>query len=327
MTRTLRIGLLGAARITPRVITGPAAEDDRVEVVAVAARDRDRAEQFAAKHGVARVHDSYQDLLTDKDVDAVYNPLPNTLHGTWTTAAVKAGKHVLCEKPFAMNTAEATEVAEVAAGTGLVVMEALHYRYHPLLRRVEEVVRSGELGTLKHIEANFCLSLPVFSDNRWRAELGGGALLDSGAYVVHLARILGGEPEVVSATAAMRGGVERSVTALLRFPGGHTGLLRSAMWSSNVLRMSARVTGDRGELHVLNPIIPQAWHRLRVRTADGERVERLTRRSSYAYQLDAFTAAVLDGVPTLTPPEDAVRTLAVIDGIYTAAGLPVRTPA
>ncbi|MBP2328673.1 putative dehydrogenase [Kibdelosporangium banguiense] len=323
----VRIGLLGAARIAPRVVVGPAAAGARIDVVAVAARDVQRAEQFAAQHSISCVHDSYDELLADPGIDAVYNPLPNTLHGRWTLAAIKAGKHVLCEKPFAVNESEARTVATAAADAGVVVLEGLHHRYHPLLLRAEEIVRSGELGRLRHVEANFCLSLPVFSDNRWRADLGGGSLLDSGCYVVHLARMFGGEPEVVSATAAMRDGVERAVTARLCFPEGHTGLVRSAMWSRNVLKMSARVTGDRGEMHVLNPIVPQAWHRLRVRTGAGERTERFHRRSSYAYQLDAFAAAVLDGGPVLTPPDDAVRTMAVLDAIRTAAGLPLPQPA
>jgi predicted dehydrogenase len=323
----LRIGLLGAARIAPRVVVGPAAAGTRVEVAAVAARDPRRAKEFAERFGVPRVHADYDELLADPDIDAVYNPLPNTLHGRWTLAAIKAGKHVLCEKPFAVNETEARDIATAAAGSDVVVMEGLHYRYHPLLLRAEEVVRSGELGRLRHVETNFCLSLPVFSDNRWRAELGGGALLDSGCYVAHMARLFGGEPEVVSATAALRDGVERAVVARLRFPEGHTGLLRSAMWSRQVLRLSARVVGERGELHVLNPIVPQAWHRLRVRTGHGSRTERFHRRSSYAYQLDAFASAVLDGGPVLTPPEDAVRTLAVLDGIRAAAGLPFVEPA
>jgi predicted dehydrogenase len=136
----VRIGVLGSARIAPAALMKPSRAVDGVEVGAVAARDRRRAEAFAARYGVPTVHDSYDDLLGDPSLDAVYVPLPNGLHARWTLAALKAGKHVLCEKPFTSNAAQAREVAAAADGTGLVVMEAFHYRYHPLARRMAEVV-------------------------------------------------------------------------------------------------------------------------------------------------------------------------------------------
>src|SRR2546427_7948192 len=139
----LRLGTLGAARIAPAALIRPARRVDEAEVVAVAARDPQRAARFASKHGVARVHESYDALLDDPEVDAVYNPLPNGLHARWTIAALEAGKHVLCEKPFTANAAEAETVASVAARTGRVLMEAFHYRYHPLAERMRAIVESG----------------------------------------------------------------------------------------------------------------------------------------------------------------------------------------
>ncbi len=157
-----------------------------------------RADQFAAKHGIARVHDNYDELIADPDLDAVYNPLPNGLHAQWTIAALDAGKHVLCEKPFTSNAKEAEAVAAAADRTGLVVMEAFHYRYHPLAHRMREIVDSGELGTIRHVDTALCFPLPKFSDIRYQYDLGGGALMDAGSYTVHMARLLGGEePEVV----------------------------------------------------------------------------------------------------------------------------------
>ena len=149
----VRIGALGAARITPAALTKPAASLDDVEVVAVAARDRSRAQTFASKHGIATVHDSYDALLADAQVEAVYNPLPNGLHGRWTIAALAAGKHVLCEKPFTANAAEAEQVAVAAAAApGLVCMEAFHYRYHPLVERLLDIIASGEIGDVRRVE-------------------------------------------------------------------------------------------------------------------------------------------------------------------------------
>jgi predicted dehydrogenase len=320
---TLRIGVLGAARIAPAAVVKPARNSAEAEVVAVAARDRARADAFATKHGIPRVFDSYSSLLADPDIDAVYNPLPNGLHAEWTIAALEAGRHVLCEKPFTANAAEAERVASVAARTGLVVMEAFHYRYHPLAERMREIVESGELGTIRHVEAKLCFPLPRFSDIRYQYDLGGGATMDAGTYTVHIARLLAcEEPTVVSATAKLRSpDVDRAMHAELSFPSGHSGVVTCSMWSSELLKTFARARGDRGELYVVNPTNPQMWHRMRVTVDGSSRTERFTRRSTYEFQLDAFTAAVLRGAPTLTPPSDSVANMRVLDAIYLAAGM------
>ena len=324
----VRIGILGAARIAPRALVDPAKDNPDVVVAAVAARDVSRAQAFAAKHNIARVHDDYAKLIADPDVDAIYNPLPNGLHGKWTRAAIEAGKHVLCEKPFTANAAEAREIAELAATSDRVVMEAFHYRYHPLALRIEEIIASGELGTLQRVEATLCFPLPMFSDIRYNYSLAGGATMDAGCYTVHMVRIFGGStPEVVSAQAKLHGPeIDRAMTAELRFAGGHTGRIRCSMWSRRLLDISAKVVGDQGELSVLNPAVPQLFHRLSVRTANDNRVERFGRRASYAYQLDAFAAAVLRGTPFPTTPQDAIENMTVIDAIYRKAGLPLRQP-
>jgi predicted dehydrogenase len=324
----VRIGILGAASIAPLALIIPARENEEVEVAAVAARDVSRAEAFAAKHRIARVHGSYEAMIADPELDAVYNPLPNGLHGRWTRAALSAGKHVLCEKPFTANAAEAREIAELSAKSDRVVMEAYHYRYHPLALRIEQIIASRELGKLKHVEAVFCMPLPKFSDIRYDYSLAGGATMDVGSYAVDMMRTFGGStPEVVSAQAKLRDPrVDRAMTAELRFAGGHTGQILCSIWSRNLLQVSAKMVGDSGEVHlrVLNPLAP--FSRLSIRSAEGKRVERFPRRSSYAYQLDAFAAAALRGEPVKTTPEDAVENMTVIDEIYRAAGLPLREP-
>ena len=324
----LRIGVLGAARIAPMALIKPATRNVEVVVSAVAARDAARAQAFAAKHDIARVHESYERLITDPDIDAIYNPLPNSLHGRWTRAALVSGKHVLCEKPFTANATEAGEIADLAAKSGRVVMEAFHYCYHPLALRIGQIIASGELGKLKRVEAILCYPLPKFSDIRYNYSLAGGATMDAGCYAVHMARTFGGgTPEVVTAQAKLHDRqIDRAMTAELRFPGGHTGRIHCSMWSSNLLQISAKVVGDQGELRVVNPVMPQFFHRLSVRSADSKPVEHFSRRASYAYQLDAFAAAVLRGEPVKTTPEDAVENMTVIDAIYRAAGLPVREP-
>jgi predicted dehydrogenase len=298
-------------------------------VAAVAARDRRRAEAFAARHGVPAVHDSYASLLADPSIDAVYIPLPNGLHAQWTLAALKAGKHVLCEKPFTSNAAQAREVAAAADGTGLVVMEAFHYRYHPLARRMAEIVHGGELGRVQRVETAMCFPLPRFSDIRYDFSLAGGALMDAGCYAVHALRLLApGEPAVTTARAlTMRRDprVDRAMTARFSFADSEaTGEIRASMWSSALLRIAARVVAEHGTLTVTNFVAPQYWSRFTV-TVDGRRRrERLAGEPTYVHQLRAFAAAV-SGEPTnLTPPSDSVATMSLIDDIYAAAGLPLR---
>lgn len=324
----VRIGILGAASIAPNALIRPAAGNPEVVVAAVAARDSARARAFATKHGIDTVHDSYESLLADPDIDAVYNPLPNGLHGLWTRAALAAGKHVLCEKPFTANAAEAKEIAALAADSDRVVMEAFHYRYHPLTHRIEEIVASGELGRLTRVEVAFCFPLFKFSDIRYNWALAGGATMDAGCYALHMARTFTGEtPEVVAAQAKLHNPrIDRAMTADLRFPSGATGQIRCSMWSTDILRISARLTGDKGTLHVINPLAPQWFHRFTVTTANGKRAEHFTRRPTYNFQLDAFAGAVLHGEPVATPPEDAVINMTLIDAVYSAAGLPVREP-
>jgi predicted dehydrogenase len=305
----------------------PARTADGVEATAIAARDQARARAFAAKHGIPVVHDSYDALLADPDVDAVYNPLPNGLHALWTLRALEAGKHVLCEKPFTANAAEAREVAAAAEGAGLVVMEAFHWRYHPLAARMLDVVGGGELGPVRHIETWMCFPLLKRGDIRWQLDLAGGALMDAGCYAVHMLRTLAGdEPEVVGAEARLRApGVDRVMRADVAFADGRTGRVNTSMWSTTVLKMAVRVEGERGVLRVFNPVAPQYFHRMTVKVDGRSRREKVAGRSTYSYQLAAFAAAVLCGEPTLTPPADSVANMKVIDDIYRAAGMEPRS--
>ncbi|HXQ60326.1 MAG TPA: Gfo/Idh/MocA family oxidoreductase [Acidimicrobiales bacterium] len=324
----LRIGVLGAARIAPAAIVGPGRRVDGVEVVAIAARDRQRAQAFADKNGIPRVVESYEALVADPGVDAVYNPLPNGLHGKWTLAAMAGGKHVLCEKPFTANADEARTVAAAQAGTSLVLMEAFHYRYHPLFNRVRELIATGAVGAVRHIEAALCFPLLSGKDIRWNLALAGGATMDAGCYPIHMVRHLAGsEPEVTAAHSRLRSpGVDRVMVADLRFADGVTGRAMCSMLSSHLLRVSLRVHGDEGEIRVLNPLAPDRFHRVTVRNKAGRQVEHCTRRHTYDFQLEAFLRAVESGEPVVTGPDDAIANMTVIDAVYRAAGLELRQP-
>jgi predicted dehydrogenase len=327
-SRVVRIGILGAARIAPMALIRPARGVAAASITTVAARDPARARRFARRHGIATAHDSYADLLADPAIDAVYNALPNGLHGRWTIAALESGKHVLCEKPFTANAEEAETVAAVARRTGLVTMQAFHYRYHALIRRMLEIIAAGELGAVRHIDA--WISMPLAARNiRWELHLAGGSLMDTGCYVIHIVRTLAGaEPVVRTARARLlKPGIDRWLRAELEFADGRTATVTASLLAWPLLAVGARVSGSKGTMQVFNPVLPQLRHSLIVHSAHGRRREQVPRQpSSYVAQLQAFTAAILHGESFPTGVDDAVANMRVIDACYAAAGLPRREP-
>lgn len=321
--------MLGAARIAPAALIKPAHAVDEVEVAAVAARDRAKAQAFAERHGIPVVHAGYEALLADPTLDAVYVPLPNGLHEQWAIAALRAGKHVLCEKPLTSNSAQAVEVQKVADETGLVVMEAFHYRYHPLAARMAEVAHGGEIGRIKRVETAMCFPLPRFGDIRYDYGLAGGALMDAGCYAIHCLRLLSPSTPTVTRAHALPfqrdGRVDRAMTAEFDLGNGATGRIRASLWSSALLDLGATVIGERGTLKVRNYVMPQLFTGFKL-TKDGRsHRERFGGEPTYVHQLRAFAAAVRgEAGGNLTPPADSVTTMTLIDDVYRAAGLPTR---
>jgi predicted dehydrogenase len=327
MTEPLRIGVLGAARISELSIVGPA-RTTGARLVAVAARDRTRAEAFAAQHGVERVADSYAELVDDPEVEVVYNPLANALHAPWNLAAARAGKHVLTEKPSASNADEAREVRDAVAAAGVTLMEGFHYPYHPLHARLHELVRSDELGALRAVEIHMVMPPPDEGDPRWRLDLAGGGLMDVGCYGLHalrlLAALLGGTPRVVTARAGEREpGVDAWLDAELELPGGVPATMRCGM-NGPAYDFSYRLIGADGQAYAPEFPRPHLDDTIEVTTPAGSRVEELGRRSSYTYQLEALATHLRAGGPVLTDADDAVATMELIDATYRAAGLEPR---
>ena len=214
-------------------------------------------------------------------------------------------------------------MAEAARRAGRVLAEAFHWRYHALAERLREILASGELGRLRHVEASLCIPFAIPGDIRYRFELGGGATMDAGCYAVSLVRFLAGaEPEVVSARARLASPqVDRYLRAELSFPGGATGRVTCSLFSARLLDVSARAEGDRGRLWVLNPVAPQLFHRLSVRTQAGRRVERVAGEGSYTGQLRAFARAVREGTALPTDAASGIANMRVIDALYQTAGL------
>ena len=329
----LRIGTLGSSRISERALIEPSASVAEVTVAAVAARDLARAEAFALRYGIEKAYGSYQEMLDDPDVDAIYNPLPNSLHGPWALRAIAAGKHVLCEKPFASNADEAAQVVRAASASGLVVMEAMHYRYHPLIRRLGEVVDG--LGPVRHLQAWTSFAITNPGDIRYDFSLGGGAMMDGGCYAIDCLRLLGAsdgqnEPSVTGALAdpvdlgAGPAVADRSLAARLAFPGGATGWFESSFTRDGAFRADLHVICEDGLVHLDNFIFPTRG-RL-VATRDGAVVadEEGVGESTYVYQLRAFAAAIASGGPVPTSAASALVTMRLIDDAYRAAGLAPR---
>jgi predicted dehydrogenase len=320
----LRIGVLGAARIAEPALVAPTrVTGDRL--VAVAARDRGRAERFAQQHGVERALDGYREVVSDPEVELVYNPLANALHGPWNLAAVRAGKTVLSEKPFAANAAEAHEVREAAVAAGVRVVEGFHYLFHPVMRRAHEILASGEIGELREVAAVTTMPAPPDADPRWSFALAGGSVMDLGCYGLHAHRMLapfgGGEPELVGARGGERSGapgVDEWMEADFAFPNGVTGRSLSSMAADWCMRLT--LVGSRGEVTVADYVQPHKDDRVLVTVGGGTRTEELGKRSSYLYQLEALRAHLRESAPFPLDVDDAVRNAEMIDEIYVAAG-------
>ena len=252
--RPIRFGILGAARIVPDALIEAARNVPDAEVAAVAARDPMRAREFAASYAIGRVHATYDDLVNDPELDVIYNPLPNSLHCQWTIAALRAGKHVLCEKPIASNAAEAELMAKAADESGMILGEAFHYCYHPLADRVRALMNDGTLGRLVHVEGQ--LSAPIPEANiRFDWSLAGGATMDLGCYPLHMIRYFSGlTPRVVRARAETGPkNIDIAMDVDLELAGGVTARMSCAMKKDTAFRALFMARGERGELRVTNP--------------------------------------------------------------------------
>lgn len=322
-TSPIRIGVLGAAAIVPMALTNPARSVLEAQIVAIAARDPRRAQRFAKRHNIPHVHQTYDDLLADPEIDAIYNPLPNGLHAEWTIRALKAGKHILCEKPMASNAKESEEMAKFADETGLVLSEAFAYRYHPLTARVKEFIASGDIGNVQHIHAQFSFLLPAPNNIRFKYELAGGALMDCGCYPVSLIRhVAETEPSVERAEARLFAPqVDHNMTADFSFSDGRTAHMECGMLSPKLFRSVLKVDGDAGTLRVLSPFQPHVFNWLTVKGKNLNIHERISGENSYALQLRAFIKAIRGEMKLNTDPSDAIGNMRVIDAIYAKAGL------
>jgi D-xylose 1-dehydrogenase (NADP+, D-xylono-1,5-lactone-forming) len=311
-------GTLSTARINGLVLEG-ARQSELAEFVAVASRERERGERFAREHGIERVHDSYDALLADEDVEAIYIPLPNSMHVEWSVQALEAGKHVLCEKPMARDPAAVERAFDAAEAAGRLLTEAFMWRHNPQTRRLRELLAEGAVGELRHVRSSFAFLLEDPANVRMSEELEGGALMDVGCYCVSGSRLFAGaEPESVFGQALTSAGVDVRFAATLRFPGGVTASFDCGF--DMVPRHDLELIGTEASLFVADP-----WHCRRPgierRGADGqvERIE-LEPANSYGLELDDLSAAIRDGGRPLLGREDAVGQARTIEALYASAG-------
>lgn len=321
----LGIGILGAARITQKALIDPAKVIPRTHLAAIAARDRGRAEAYATRHGVRQVFDDYAGVIACEDVDLVYNPLPINLHAEWTIKALEAGKHVLCEKPFAMNMDEARDMLAVAEKHGKRLIEAFHHRYHPAFATCLDWLAADEIGDLREIHAAFNVAIKDDgTEIRHRVETGGGAMMDLGCYPLHWAlTVAGAAPIEVSAKAELTPtGVDESLQSHLVFESGVEAHLTASMAPDQSFEAWMRLVGTKGEIAFTNPLAPQLGSRLAL--SQGPMTRSLTEISpitTYTYQLGAVVEALEEQRPLATEGEMILRQQTVLDEIYAAAGL------
>ena len=297
-------GFLSTARINDLVLEGAAQSDD-VDVVAVASRDQARAEEYAKARGIPRAHGSYDDLLADPEVEAVYISLPNGMHVEWSIRALEAGKHVLTEKPFSPRAAEVERAFDVAEREGLVLSEAFMWRHHPQTRRLVELL--DEVAPVKLVRASFSFPLGRPGDIRWDPELEGGSLMDVGCYCVSGIRLVLGEPADVRGLG-VGDGVDRNFAGVMRFDGGALATFDCGFDLPG--RDALEVIGDGGTIFLDDP-----WHaREPVIELGGERIE-VPKANSYRLELEDVGAAIRDGRAPLLGREDAVAQARVIEAL------------
>ena len=325
MNRTmdaLRLGLLSTANINAQILHG-AAETDRVEIVAVGSRDGARAQAYAAEHGIGRAHGSYEALLADDGVDAVYIGLPNGMHHAWTLRALEAGKHVLVEKPYTRHADEVAAAFDAAERAGLVVMEAFMYRHHPQTATVRDLVVGGAIGRLQAVKTTFTFPLDDLANVRAIPELDGGALMDVGCYCISAIRLLAGEPERVSGEQVVGStGVDMAFHGTLRCADDVVGQFEASFRSPR--RQRVDVVGEEGVLTVAapfridwgGPVLLARWDGNTL--VDPEVVE-APAGSSYRLELDNLADAAQGRAPQLLGREDALGQARAIEALYRAA--------
>ena len=328
---TVKFGIIGSATVLEYGFMPAVNLTDGVDVIAIGSRDIEKARLNAAKYCIPKAYGSYEAVLKDPEVDCIYAPLPNSMHIEWARKALKAGKHVLCEKPAAFTADEARSIAGLIEKSGLIFAEAFQYRYHPLLGRVKELVDSGKIGKLLKVEASYCEIIPNRDAAQFRPEMAGGALMDEGCYCVNFCRYIAGcdEAEVTRVKSKLVNGVDGETRADLLFGNGVEATVICSIIKT--VPCYAVVAGEKGTIFIHN-VFPAglfvngevtSMYLCILRTGDKIQEIVVPKKFTYGCQLEAFRDAVRSGKQPVTDIEEAVANLVIIDEIRKKAGVSV----
>lgn len=319
MSRKLRWGILGCAGIAKRAVIPGIQQSQTGEAAAIASRDEAKAKETAEKMNIPIAYGSYEALLADNTIDAVYIPLPNHLHMEWTIKAAEAGKHVLCEKPIALNASEAEKMVEACDRAGVKLAEAFMYRYNPRFDRVKTIIESGEIGEIRGIHGTFTFNNAGDKNNvRYKQYMGGGSIYDIGCYPISAARlILGKEPEAATVQAFLspeHDYVDMMASGLIEFPDNVGLTFDCSMWAAH--RNTLEILGSDGRIELIPAFGGSNFF---VITNSGRREEEMPEVNQYSLQADDFADSIFNNKPLKFHPEDAVKNMRVIDACLQSA--------
>ena len=323
MAKKLRWGVLSTANIGVKTVIPAVQASSNGEVVALSSRREDQAREVADELGIAEAYGSYEALLKS-DIDAVYNPLPNSLHKEWTTKALRAGKHVLCEKPLGVSAEECEEMAAVAQEKGVLLMEAFMYRFHPRFAKLTELLQQGVIGEVRLIRSSFSFRLKREDDIRWQESLGGGALYDVGCYCVNISRTLAGEEPVsaqayASWTEKRSAGVDEVSVGALRFPGGILAQLDCGFALER--REYVEIVGSEGSLELPDAFTSKGKTALILEKHPDQEVKthQVPGEDPYQKMAEHFVECVLEDKPLRYPASEAAANMRTIEALYRSA--------
>lgn len=318
MDQKFRWGIVGCAGIAVKSCIPGIHQSETGIAAAIASRGLEKAKQTAEQTGIPKAYGSYEELLADDELDAVYIPLPNHLHKEWTVKAAQAGKHVLCEKPAALTAEEANEMVQACEAAGVFFAEAFMYRHHPRYDRIKEIIRTGELGEIRGIHSAFTFNSSGAEDNvRFHQHMGGGSLYDIGCYPISVARyLLEEEPEAVTAHAFFsprHGNVDMMASGMIEFAGGKALTFDCGMWAAS--RNTLEVLGTEGRIEVPSAFVSgmDGASNFYVFTAEGKREEEAPKVNQYALQVDDFAKAVWGQQAARFAPADAIANMKVLE--------------
>lgn len=331
--KKVRWGILSTARIAAECLIPAFHESKIASLVAVASRDCERAKEFASKHRIPQTYDSYDELLADSSIDAIYIPLPNHLHREWAIRAMNAGKHVLCEKPLSTSAADGIAMFTASEKNNVLLMEGFMYRFHPQTRRVRELVTKGTIGRprLIRVAHSFPLILQDRDDDfRWKQEAGGGSLADVGVYCVDTARhLFSADPVRVFAESSYHTGhsAEAETRAILTFPDDRVAVFDSSFLLTG--RREYEVVGEKGRITAFNTYNPGRGVdvRIEVVTMGNKTVEEIAAENEYRLEVDHFSTCILQNEAPAISREDSIGNLRTLDALRESAhrGMPVDT--